>query len=92
MEVKIVEEGKNRILVEISGEGHAFCSALKKELWQNKHVKVAAYNIEHPYVSNPKMIVETDGQEKPRAALLKAAEKIKENADKLKKTAEKELR
>jgi len=87
-----LEESKNRIIVEIVGESHAFCNALRKELWEDKHVKIAAYNIEHPYVSNPKMIVETDGQEKPKAALLKAAERIRDNSDKLKKMAEKELK
>lgn len=87
-----MEESKNRIIVEIVGESHAFCNALRKELWEDKHVKIAAYNIEHPYVSNPKMIVETDGQEKPKAALLKAAERIRDNSDKLKKMAEKELK
>ncbi len=92
MEVKILEESKNRILVEIIGESHAFCNALKKELYWDKHVKVAAYNIEHPYVANPKIVVETDGQEKPKNALLKAAERIKDNADKIKKMAEKELK
>ncbi|MBW2977652.1 DNA-directed RNA polymerase subunit L, partial [Candidatus Woesearchaeota archaeon] len=65
MKVNIVEETKNKIVIELKGETHTFCNALKKELWNDKHVKIAGYNIAHPLVGVPKIVVETDGKEAP---------------------------
>ncbi|MBW2982178.1 DNA-directed RNA polymerase subunit L [Candidatus Woesearchaeota archaeon] len=84
MEVKILSEKKNRLVIEIKNEGHAFCNALKKELWNDSHVKVAAYKIEHPLVGIPTLIVETDGKETPKKALTEAAKRLGKEADKFK--------
>ena len=70
MEINIVEDKKNKIVFEIDNLGHTFCNALKKELWNDSHVKVATYSIKHPLVSKPKIVVETDGSESPKNALL----------------------
>jgi DNA-directed RNA polymerase subunit L len=85
MEIIVVEETPKKLIFELKGEGNTVLNALKNTLWQNKHVKVATYSIEHPLVGVPKMIVETDGEVKPRKALLEAAEKLQKDADKLKK-------
>jgi len=58
--------------------------ALKEELWNVKHVKVAGYRIDHPLVGIPRLIVETDGQEAPRKALISAAERLKKKTGKFK--------
>ena len=84
MEIKILEEKKNRLVIEIKGEGHAFCNALKKELWNDSHVKIAAYKIEHPMIGIPTLIVETDGKESPKKALAEAAKRLGREADKFK--------
>lgn len=76
MEIIPQENTSKRLVFEIKGAGHTVCNALKKELWNNKHVKVAAYSIRHPLVSLPKMIVETDGTVSPTSALNEAAEKL----------------
>ncbi|MEA3429667.1 MAG: DNA-directed RNA polymerase subunit L [Nanoarchaeota archaeon] len=89
MELSIVEEGKNRIIVEIEGEDHTFCNILRKELWNDKHVKAAAYKVEHPEVAEPKIIVETDGKEDPKKALIEAAKRVKKDLDKFLKNFEK---
>ncbi len=81
MKVKVIEEKKNRLTIEIKGEGHAFCNALKKELWNDSHVKVAAYKIEHPLVGVPKLMVETDGKEAPKKALTEAAKRLGKVSD-----------
>ena len=85
MEIKIIEETPKKIIFELKGEGHTLCNPIKSALWGNKHVKVATYNIDHPLVGVPKIIVETDGEIKPRKAVLEAAEKLQRNAEKLKK-------
>ena len=85
MKLKILENKKNRMVLELIGETHTFCNALKKELWNDKHVKAAGYNISHPYVGVPKIIVETDGSESPKKALIEAAKRLEKTADKFKK-------
>ena len=63
MELKTLESGKNKIVFELQGVGHTFCNLLVQELWKDEHVKVAAYNVDHPLIGKPKMVVETDGKE-----------------------------
>ena len=74
MELKVIDQKKNRLVLEVSGEDHTFCNVLKKELWNDKHVKAASYNIKHPMVSHPHIIVETDGSETPQDDLRAALE------------------
>ena len=92
MELRIIEEGKNKLVVEIKGEDHTFCNAIKAELWNDKHVKAAAYNIDHPMVGEPKLIVETDGKEDPQDALVAAAKRLKKTVDAFAKEATKNLK
>lgn len=61
MELNIIEDKKNRLVFELKGEGHSLCNALRKELWNDSHVKAAAYTIEHPLVGVPRFILDTDG-------------------------------
>ena len=84
MKLKILENKKNRMVLEIKGETHTFCNALKKELWNDKHVKAAGYNIQHPVIGVPKIVVETDGVEKPKKALIEAAKRLDKIASKFK--------
>lgn len=84
MELEIIEETKDKIKVVVKGEGHTFCNLLRKELWNDSHVKVAGYNIKHSLVGDPILIVETDGEEKPRQALKKAVARLKKTIDEFK--------
>ncbi|MBW2992623.1 DNA-directed RNA polymerase subunit L [Candidatus Woesearchaeota archaeon] len=91
MEVKILEDKKKRIVLELEGEDHTFCNLIKKELWNDSHVKVAAYNIDHPMIGKPKMIVETDGGD-PRKALTDAAKRVEKDLDKFKSEFSKNIK
>jgi len=82
MELKVVQEEKNKLIVEINGEDSTFCNLIRKELWNDSHVKAAAYAQDHPDVSVPVIIVETDGKEEPRKALTEAAKRVKKDLDK----------
>ena len=92
MKLKILEEKRNRMIVEVKGETHTFCNALKKELWNDSHVKAAGYNIAHPYVGVPTIIVETDGTENPKNALTEAAKRLQKTADKFNVVFKKEVK
>ena len=89
MELKVLNEEKNTLELEIKGEGNSCCNALKAELWNDEHVRIAAYKIEHPLVGVPKLIVETDGKETPRKALTAAVKRLEKQLEKFKTEAKK---
>lgn len=80
MELKALEQKKNKMVVEIVGEGHTFCNALRETLWQDSDVKTAGYNIEHPQIGIPRFVVETKGKE-AKQALLDAAKRLQKQND-----------
>ena len=59
MDIKIIEEKKNNLVLEVDGAGNGFCNALVDELWNNKDVKSAGFHVDHPLVGIPKLIVES---------------------------------
>jgi len=85
MEIKILDDKKNKLIIEVKGIDHTLCNPLKAELWNDKHVKIATYSIRHPQISVPQMIVETDGEESPRNALINAVQRLQKNNAKFKK-------
>ena len=92
MKLKILEDKKNKLVFESEDLGHTICNVLKKELWNDNHVKVATYSIRHPLVSKPRMIVETDGSETSKAALLAAVQRLKKVSEKFRKEFSKEVK
>jgi DNA-directed RNA polymerase subunit L len=85
MELNVLEDSPKRLVAEVKGAGHTLCNLLKTELWSNRRVKVATYSISHPLIGIPKIIVETDGEVKPKKALAEAAAKLAGEAGKLRK-------
>ena len=77
MEIRILEEDKKSIKIEIIGEDHTLADALRKELWSEPDMAVSGYNIEHPLVSNPVLNVETFGKKEARKAVFEAVERLK---------------
>ncbi len=83
MELKILEENSKKIVVEI--DNATIASVIEKELWNDAHVKISAQRARHPLIGKPVLVVETDGKEKAKDALIEAAKRIKKDAEKLKK-------
>ena len=75
MEFKVIEKNKKRLVFDLIGTDHTFSGALKKELWNDKSIKVSAYNIDHPLVGVPRFIVETDEKD-PEKVLLDAVKRL----------------
>jgi len=90
MDINVVEEKKNRLVFEIKGEGHTMSNAIRKELWNDEHVKTAAYTIDHPLIEIPRFVLETDGAD-PRKTLIAAAKRLQKELEKI-KTEAKELK
>ena len=85
MEIKILDDKKNKLMLEVKGADHTLCNALKTELWSDKHVKIATYSIRHPQVSVPQLIVETDGGVIPKNSLINDVQSLNKTNEKFKK-------
>ena len=91
MEVKILEEKKNRLVFAIEGDTHTVTSTLRTALASDEHVKAAGYHLEHPLLGHPQFIVETDGAN-PRKTVIAALKRLAKDADKLADEATSELK
>ncbi|MEK6822217.1 MAG: DNA-directed RNA polymerase subunit L [Nanoarchaeota archaeon] len=91
MEVKILEEKKNRIVFVVEGDTHTCTNALRAELNSDEHVKAAGYHLEHPLLGQPQFVVETDGAN-PRKTVAGALKRLGKLAEKLAGEAESELK
>ncbi|MBI2084669.1 MAG: hypothetical protein HYT70_03615 [Candidatus Aenigmarchaeota archaeon] len=80
MELKKIEESDKRMIVEFEDETIGFANMVKDKLWEDSSVKEAATIREHPYLSKPKVLVETS-RGSPRTALEKAGKKLLEEAE-----------
>lgn len=76
MEVQLLEEEDSEMKVKIVGEGHTFANVLRKKLHEEEGVDLAAYNIDHPLLSDPILQVGTSGKKSPKEALADVAEEL----------------
>ena len=83
MDIKVLEENKNHIIIEVDNVGHGFCNVLVKELWNDTNTKSAGYHIEHPLIGKAKIIVESKAD--ARKSLDGAIKRVKKSADEFKK-------
>lgn len=79
MEITVLENTKKRLVFTFIGATHTICNSLKDELWNDKNIVAAAYNVDHPLVSQPKFVVETDGKEEPVKAVSSAISRLKKS-------------
>jgi DNA-directed RNA polymerase subunit L len=79
MEIKILENEKNKLVFQLIGADHTFCNALKKELVDVKGVLIATYAVEHPQIGIPKIYIETQDSITPKKALESALVNVKKH-------------
>jgi len=89
MELTTFEETPKRFVFEVKGQDHTLLNLIKSRLWLNKHVKVSTYTIAHPLVGVPRMIVETDGEAKPRKAVIDSSEAARKDVAEFKQELKK---
>ncbi len=80
MELHTDEHSDTKLVVEVEGAGHTLCNIVKTELWNDDDVTAAAYNVDHPLVGEPSLIVETEEGD-PVDAVIDAAERIQDEHD-----------
>lgn len=90
MEVKILEEKKNRLVFTVEGDGSTIINMLKKELWNDDHVKASGYTVAHPLINIPTFVLETDGAD-PKKTVSAAVKRISKQVEKFKEES-KELK
>lgn len=88
MKVEILENEKDKMKVEIH-ENTTLVSLINENLWQQKGMDVAAFKVDHPYLSKPVLMIKSRN---PKKALLDAAEQIIEDAKDLRKKFQAELK
>ncbi len=80
MNVEVVEESDEKLKLKI--EDLTFINLLNENIWKQKSVDMAAYNVEHPYLSQPVLVVRSKN---PKKTVLDAAEQILDDIKELKK-------
>lgn len=78
MKVSFVKDDDKHIEVVLEGEDHSIPNVLKDILLESSDVEFAAYVVEHPQVSSPKLIVKTK-RKKAREALRDAVKAFQKN-------------
>ena len=78
MKIKMLKKEGNELKIEVEGASHGFCNLLQKKLLEDPKVDLAGYDVPHPLASNPVIYVKMKSNTKPESALIKAAEKARE--------------
>lgn len=84
MKLVLLEKGEQKMAIEVQGETHTFLNLLRENAWKAGS-KQASYIIEHPNLSEPRLIVRAN---KPKKTLENAVQMIIDQA----KDFEKELK
>ncbi len=69
MEVKILEQEKNRLKFELVGESYTLANLITKSLWDDSDVTVSGFNLEHPQASNVVILLETKKKDAKKVLL-----------------------
>lgn len=86
-----MEKKDNDLRVEIEGEGHTLCNAIKSILFEDEALVFAGYRIEHALLSKPILYIKTDGKKDPLVLLNETLKKLVERAEEFKEKFLKEL-
>ncbi len=87
MKIEILEDEKETLKMEIH-DNQTLVNLINENLWQRK-VDMAAYRIDHPYLSMPVLIVKAKN---PKKALLDATGQVIEDVKELRKKLQNELK
>lgn len=76
VEIKVLEKTDESVKIEVVGETHTLLNLLREKSWK-AGASQASYMIEHPYLSDPKIMVRAKN---PKKVLSDAAEMVSEEA------------
>ncbi len=78
MEIKVLENEKNRLKFEILDETYTLANLITKKLWEESDVTVSGFNMKHPQTSNVLILIETTKKD-PKKVLLETLNAIKKD-------------
>ena len=81
MDIKIVEDKKNKLVFEIPGTRQTLTNLLRNALWSNEETKNAGYHVTHPVVGHQVFLLETKSKE-ARKVLDEAVKSIHKDIEK----------
>lgn len=88
MKIKIVEDKKDLLIIEIEGARHTIPGLIREALLEDGAVDLAAYEKKHPMLGNPKVIIKAKDPRKALLSAIKRAEDaVKEFEDEFRKQA-----
>lgn len=73
MKIEVLENEKEKIKIEVADV--TLVNLLNENIWKEK-VEFSAYNIDHPYLSKPVLVVKSKN---PKKSVVDAAERILED-------------
>lgn len=79
--MKVITDKRRELEIEITGESHTLCNALRKALMEDEDVEAAAYVIDHPIIGEPKLQIRAKN---PKKSLKTAAELVKSKCSEFK--------
>ena len=87
MRIEVLEDEKETLKLEVY-DNTTLVSAINENLWQQK-VDVAAFKVDHPYLSKPILLVKSKN---PKKALLDATAQVIDDVKDLRKKLQAELK
>ncbi len=87
MKIEVLEDEKETLKIEIH-DNQTLVNLVNENLWQQK-VDMAAYKIDHPYLSKPVLIVKAKN---PKKALMDATAQVVDDVKDLRKKLNAELK
>lgn len=88
MDIEVITDKKLELEINIHGENHAICNALRKILMEDDDVQYAVYGIDHPLIGKPNMTIKVKQKRTARNALLKASKTLKQESEAFKELIE----
>jgi len=81
MKVNIIKKDKNKLKIEIAGEGHTLGNLLQSSLLEDNNVEIAGYDLPHPLSKKPIIFIRMKNGNKPEKSLEKALTRISKRTD-----------
>ncbi|MCK5234348.1 MAG: DNA-directed RNA polymerase subunit L [Candidatus Aenigmarchaeota archaeon] len=76
--MKIEKQDKETLIIEIVGSQHTLPNLLRKALWDDPSVSLAAYEKSHPYIGSPRLVVKASD---PKKAVIDAVKRTKDEVN-----------
>ena len=86
MKIRILEEDKDKLILEISGARHTLPNLLREQLWKCEDTEFVGYSKDHPDLGDPVLVVRGKN---PRKILKKAVEDLRKDIKSLRNEIEK---